>query len=217
MLTQSSDTFPILSLGHPALLQAMLALGALQIANLQRIPPTAAMKHYHLAIRRISRCVRSPSKRAHPATLAATLLLGYFEVWSSDHTKWCRHLYGARILFKEVPFRHMTRAVLASKRRRRERMEQERLEQLFNPLLDYHDGDVSDPDLEDVDVEFLSLIAGRPLDPEDYGIGTDLSSLPARQMLTDRDVEHYEHLRDLFWWNCKMDVYQSILGATRLL
>ncbi|MBE3042070.1 hypothetical protein IMZ48_05720 [Candidatus Bathyarchaeota archaeon] len=195
----------------------MLALGSLQIANLQRIPPTAAMKHYHLAIRRISRCVRSASKRAHPATLAATLLLAYFEVWSSDHTKWCRHLYGARILFKEVPFRHMTRTVLTVKRRRKERLEQERLEAIFNPLLDFHDSDLANPELEDVDVEFLSLIAGRQLDPEDYGIGTDLSGLPPSQVPTERDIEHYEHLRDLFWWNCKMDVYQSILGATRLL
>lgn len=207
----------MLSLGHPALLQAMLALASLQMANLQRIPPTAAMRHCHLAIRRIARCVRSPAKRAHPATLAATLLLGYFEVWSSDHTKWCRHLYGARILFQEVPFRHMTRTVLAIKRRRRERMEQERLEQAFNPLLDYYESDVADPEFEDVDVAFLGLISGRPLDPEDYGMGTDLSRFPPSQLPTDRDIEHYEHLRDLFWWNCKMDVYQSILGATRLL
>lgn len=215
MLT-SSDTFPILSLGHPPLLQAMLALGALQIANLQRIPPTAAMKHYHLAIRRISKSVRSASKRAHPATLAATLLLGYFEVWSSDHTKWCRHLYGARILFREVPFRHMTQTVLAAKRRAREQREREKMEQIFNPLVDFHEEEEG-PGEEDVDVEFLRMISGRSLAEGDYGIGFDLSGLPEGQVPTDRDIEHYEHLRDLFWWNCKMDVYQSILGATRLL
>ncbi|SPO05939.1 related to UPC2 - regulatory protein involved in control of sterol uptake [Cephalotrichum gorgonifer] len=210
-------TFPILSLGHPPLLQAMLALGALQIANLQRIPPTAAMKHYHLAIRRISKSVRSATKRAHPATLAATLLLGYFEVWSADHTKWCRHLYGARILFREVPFRHMTRTVMAAKAQLRERMEQERLNPLLNPILGgYDDDSLPDPQLEDIDVDFLSVIAGRELDPEDYGIGVDLDSLPSAHVPTDRDIEHYEHLRDLFWWNCKMDVIQSILGATRL-
>lgn len=194
----------------------MLALGALQIANLQRIPPTAAMKHYHLAIRRISKCVRSASKRAHPATLAATLLLGYFEVWSSDHTKWCRHLYGARILFREIPFRHMTRTVLAAKRRARERGERERMEQIFNPLVDFHDEEAR-PEEEDLDVEFLRVISGRNLEEGDYGAGVDLEGLPESQMATDRGIEHYEHLRDLFWWNCKMDVYQSILGATRLL
>lgn len=197
----------------------MLALGSLQIANLQMVPPTAAMKHYHLAIRRISKCVRSVTKRAHPATLAATLLLGYFEVWSSDHTKWCRHLYGARILFREVPFRHMTRTVLAAKKDRREKMEQERQERLFDPLMDYNDDDddVLNPELEDTDVEFLNVISGRNLDPQDYGLDFDFASLPPSHQPTPRDIEHYEHLRDLWWWNCKMDVYQSILGATRLL
>ncbi|PKS08903.1 hypothetical protein jhhlp_003516 [Lomentospora prolificans] len=209
-------TFPMLSLNHPALLQAMLALGALQIANLQRNPPTAAMKHYHLAIRKIAKCVRSSTQRAHPATLAATLLLGYFEVWSSDHTKWCRHLYGARILFRDVPFRHMTRVVLPAKRRRRQRFEQDNIQDPFNPWLDYSAVDTGAPGLDEVDVEFLSTITGRKLEAEDYGYGVDLDSLPRTSLPTDRDIEYYEHLRDLFWWNCKMDIYQSILGATRL-
>ncbi|CRK25367.1 hypothetical protein BN1723_003273 [Verticillium longisporum] len=72
-------TFPIVAFHHPALLQSMLAIGSLQIARLKALPPTAAMKHYHLAIRRIARNVRSHTKRTQPATLASTLLLAFFE------------------------------------------------------------------------------------------------------------------------------------------
>ena len=110
----------------------------------------------------------------------------------------------------------MTQTVLAAKRRAREQREREKMEQIFNPLVDFHEEEEG-PGEEDVDVEFLRMISGRSLAEGDYGIGFDLSGLPEGQVPTDRDIEHYEHLRDLFWWNCKMDVYQSILGATRLL
>uniref|UniRef100_L2FEC2 C6 finger domain-containing protein n=1 Tax=Colletotrichum fructicola (strain Nara gc5) TaxID=1213859 RepID=L2FEC2_COLFN len=200
-------TFPILSFNHPALLQAMLALGALQIAKLQQIPPTAAMKHYHLSIRRIAKNVRTVKRRTSPATLAATLLLGYFEVWNSDHSKWCNHLFGARLLIKEIPFREMTRNILPLKRARRA-LFQESQNQPFDPFYMGHDNThMMNHDLDDLDLGLLSRLTNQHVSYEDDAAAS------IGNYYTDRDIEHYEHLRDLYWWYCKMDVYQSMLGG----
>ncbi|KAK4238388.1 transcriptional regulatory protein moc3 [Achaetomium macrosporum] len=195
-------TFPIMAFNHPALMQAMLALGSLQMAKLQGLPPTAAMKHYHLSLRRIAKNYQSVNRRTQPATLAATLLLGFYEVWNSDHDKWCKHMWGARAVIKDIPFAQMTRDVLAYRQRRKE------LEVLSHQCNDFcfaSHGD-SSQDSDPVDTELLLHFTGQRVD---YSTGR-----PAR--LTQRDVETYEQLRDLYWWFCKMDVYQSFLGGTRL-
>ncbi|TDZ65147.1 hypothetical protein CTRI78_v003651 [Colletotrichum trifolii] len=185
-------TFPILAFNHPALLQAMLALGALQIAKLQQVPPTAAMKHYHLSIRRIAKNVRSVKRRSTPATLAATLLLGYFEVWNSDHTKWCNHLWGARVLIKEIPFRRWTTNILPLKRARRALFKQSAIRQ-SDPFYMGHDNThMMSHDLDDLDLDLLGRLTSLHVSYEDEA--------PTGSYYTDRDIEHYEHLRDLYWW-----------------
>ena len=201
-----------MAFNHPALMQAMLALGSLQKAKLEGTAPTAAMKHYHLCLRRIAKNYQSPYKRAQPATLAATLLLGFYEVWNSDHEKWCKHLWGARAIIKEIPFGRMTRDVLAYKQRQRE------LE-----ILDHHCHDVclashGDLSLDSgaVDANLIFQLSGQKVD-YDTGQGHVLSDSPRPLRLTERDVETYDQLRDLYWWYCKMDVYQSFLGGTRPL
>ncbi|KAH7167852.1 hypothetical protein DER46DRAFT_301163 [Fusarium sp. MPI-SDFR-AT-0072] len=208
-----SYTFPVISLNHPALLHSMLALGALQIAKLQNIPATAAMKHYHLAIRRIARNVNTPLRRTQPATVAATLLLSYFEVWSSDHTKWCNHLLGARILFSEIPLRQMSRKYLPVKRYKQAEKDAQNQNQMdsFFPGLSIP----SQSELNDLDYSLLQAISGQHIAAEDYGFGAK-QPIDLSQTVTDRDIEHYENIRDLFWWYCKMDVYQSMLAGTRL-
>ena len=201
-----------MAFNHPALMQAMLALGSLQKSKLEGTAPTAAMKHYHLCLRRIAKNYQSPHKRAQPATLAATLLLGFYEVWNSDHDKWCKHLWGARAIIKEIPFGRMTRDVLAYKQRQRE------LE-----ILDHHCHDVcfashGDLSLDSgaVDANLIFQLSGQKVD-YDTGQGHILSDSPRPLRLTERDVETYDQLRDLYWWYCKMDVYQSFLGGTRPL
>lgn len=210
----SQDTFPVISLNHPALLHSMLALGALQIAKLQNIPATAAMKHYHLAIRRIAKNVNTPIRRTQPATVAATLLLSYFEVWSSDHTKWCNHLLGARILFSEIPLRAMSRKYLPVKRFKQAEKDAQNQNQMdsFFPGLSIP----SQSELNDLDYDILRAISGQDITADDYGLGEG-QSINLSSKVTDRDIEHYENMRDLFWWYCKMDVYQSMLAGTRLL
>ncbi|CAG9937153.1 unnamed protein product [Clonostachys rosea f. rosea IK726] len=204
-----SYTFPVLAFQHPGLLQAMLAMSSLQIARLQGIPPTAAHKHYHIALRRIAKNVQSVSKRVHPATIAATLLLGYFEVWNSEHTSWCNHLYGARSLFAEIPLRRLSQKCLPVKsmKERQKLMKQMGLASIGSPI-------PKDP--ATLDYELLTTLTGFHVAPSDYGLREDQVLSSSSSTVTDKDIADYENLRDLFWWYCKMDVYQSILGGAKL-
>lgn len=187
------------------------------MATLEGVPATASMKHYHLSLRRIAKNYRSPHRRTQAATLAATLLLGFYEIWNSDHAKWCKHMWGARAIIKEIPLLSMTKAVLALKweRRQRQRESQDMLQKQSDGFFSTPAG--ADPDMTDVDMELLSKITGTPVSYEDYGYVFGDVHQPSSRWHTERDVESYEHLCDLYWWYCKMDVYQSILGGTRLL
>jgi hypothetical protein len=211
--------FPIIALNHPALLQAILALGSLQMANVEAAPPTAAMKHYHLSLRRIAKNYESPIRRGQPATLAATLLLGFYEVWNSDHEKWCKHMWGARAIIKDIPFPALTRAMIESKRRRRFRLNQEeryRLEQGGFPV---PNGEPHEVNPDEISSLLIRSLTGRAVifEEEEESHAHGQSRHQSFANFTESDMENYENLRDLYWWYCKMDVYQSILGATKLL
>jgi hypothetical protein len=190
----------------------MLALGSLQMTKLQGLPATAAMKHYHLSLRRIAKNYQSVTRRTQPATLAATLLLGFYEVWNSDHEKWCKHMWGARAIFREIPLHEMTWGVRALKRLKRRSRQQElfnEANQGYGQPLDPSNM-VRDGDVDEIDCELISQLTGRPVT-----FASPPHSTSGRY--TERDVENFERLSDLFWWYCKMDVYQSVLGGTKLL
>jgi len=207
-------TFPIMAFNHPALMQAILAIGSLQMAKLQGMPPTAPMKHYHLSLRRVAKNYQSPRKRTQPATLAATLLLGFYEVWNSDHDKWCKHMWGGSAIIKEIPYLQMTRDMIALKRLRREQAL--RNHQCNDVCFAMHYEQLADP--EEVDTDFVYRLTGQVADwgtGPGYVLGDDHRQRASR--LTERDVENYEQLRDLYWWYCKMDVIQSFLGGTKPL
>lgn len=209
-LLMAIDTFPVIAFQHPALLQAILAMGSLQIAKLRDEPATSALKHYHLAIRRVAQYVRSHARRTQPATVASTLLLAFFEVWNSDHTKWSQHLYGARLLFKEIPFREMTRSLLPIKRARRSLFEEKLRQSIDPPYLGFTYSQHPENDLDNLDLECLSHLTGQNIRYEN-------DQLPSGMWHTDRDIEQYERLRDLYWWYSKMDVYQGLLSGGRPL
>jgi hypothetical protein len=230
-------------MSHPALMQAILALGSLQIAKLKEVPPTTSLRHYHYALRRIAHNIGKSEKRAQPSNLAATLLLAYYEVWNSDHEKRSKHLLGARWLLKDIPLGEMTRSAMIIKRSKRRSKEMERLRQKYHPsqsqsfdpfaeapssMFGEPDGqpgalrDDSGPLHEDwdlIDLPLLSEITGKTITQEDLGMDENANEYYVRQArkLTDKDIEAYEHYCDLFWWYCKMDVYKSILGGTKLL
>ncbi|KAG5983762.1 hypothetical protein E4U55_007227 [Claviceps digitariae] len=200
-----SHTFPLLSFHHPGLFHAIMAVASLQIATLQTTPATAALRHYHCSIRRNARNVSTPVRNTKLTTVATTLMLAYFEVWSSDHTKWCNHLLGGRLLFKQIPLRRMSRICLPIKRMR------------------HFPSSLSDPktigpkrDPADIDYGLLSSLTGHRVTAEDYGLQDGQLLDEDCLWITDKDIENYDILRDLFWWYAKMDVYQSMLGGTKL-
>ncbi|KAG6102199.1 hypothetical protein E4U30_007710 [Claviceps sp. LM220 group G6] len=202
-----SKTIPLLSFHHPGLFHAIMAVGSLQIATLQSTPAIAALRHYHYSIRRNARNVSTPVRNTKPTTVATTLILAYFEVWSSDHTKWCNHLLGGRLLFKQIPLRRMSRICLPVKRMR----------EFCSPLSDPKTkpiGPKRDP--SDLDYGLLSSITGNRVAAEDYGLQHGQPLDDECLWTTDKDIDNYDILRDLFWWYAKMDVYQSMLGGTKL-
>jgi hypothetical protein len=152
-------------------------------------------------------------RRKLPATLAATLLLGYYEVWDGNHNKWCDHLYGARILFSEMQLRDMSKRCLAAKASK-DRLAA-RAAMIKMGLCTAGAALPKDPN--ELDFGLLSTISGYHLNASDYCLTDEKLLSMDHSQITERDLRDYENLRDLFWWYCKMDVYQGILGGTPLL
>ncbi|KAI9682672.1 MAG: hypothetical protein M1829_006659 [Trizodia sp. TS-e1964] len=205
-----SYTLPTLALGNQALLHAILALSSLQIAKLQGGSMAPSYRHYHMALRRVAKCVGLPTRRGELATLAATMLLGFYEVMSSEHTKWSSHLAGAKRLFLEIDFGGMTKQIKATRQRReanrRARICNEANYMSFgNPQL--YANLVAEDTVNTghvIDENFVAALTGLAAPSDDT---------PPRKTFTAKDLEIYETQCDLWWWFCKQDVYQSILSG----
>lgn len=215
---------PTLALNNQALLHAMLAIGSLHIAFLQDGPVTPALKHYHLAIRRVAKGVRLPTRRCQLGILAATMLLGWYELMSGDHQKWSSHLLGATQLLKEVDFAGITKFL----KKRKLQQRQARYGNLYHHdmalgIVENRFEDRTEleetPNHDDVNEGLVGMILGKKLRYDEYGqVFEDLhSSSNQHRVYTQRDIETYETQRDLFWWYCKQDAFQSILSGNRLL
>jgi hypothetical protein len=215
---------PTLALSNQALLHAMLAIGSLHIALLQDGPKTPTLKHYHIAIRRVAKSVRLPMRRGQPAILAATLLLGWYELMSGEHQKWSGHLLGATQLLREVDFAGITKFLKKRKLQQRQarhgnlyhhEMALGRFESHPNERADFSEASKYD----DVNEGLVSMIMGKKLRYDEYGQVLEDFNAPGNQQkfYTQRELETYETQRDLFWWYCKQDAFQSILSGNRLL
>lgn len=215
---------PTLALSNQALLHAMLAIGSLHIAFLQDGPITPALKHYHIAIRRVAKSVRLPTRRGQPAILAATVLLGWYELMSGDHQKWSSHLLGATQLLKEVDFVGITKYLRSKKLLQGQArygnlyhhdMALGMVEARFDDKTEFEETLGQDC----VNEGLVSMIMGKKLRYDEYGqVLEDLQSFGNQhRVYTQRELETYETLRDLFWWYCKQDAFQSILSGNRLL
>ncbi|TVY32525.1 putative transcriptional regulatory protein, partial [Lachnellula occidentalis] len=212
-------TFSTVALRHPALLHAMLALASIQIAKLQGEPITAALKQYAISLRRTAKCIGSPTRRSEPATLAAAMLLAFFEVWTADHQKWTNHLLGARQLVREIDFAGMTRYIKSQKVQKRweERMRYYQTQQQGVGYNFYDDRLRHQAYVDDVDETIVSMLMGKKLSYDQFGqVVDDTLQDDGGKTYSDRDLELYETQRDLFWWYCKQDAYQAILGGGRL-
>ncbi|KAL8698131.1 MAG: hypothetical protein Q9201_006739 [Fulgogasparrea decipioides] len=210
-------TLPMMALSNQGLLHAQLALASLHIAKLQQTSPTPSLKHYHYALRRVAKAVGHPTKRREVATLAATLLLGFFEITSAEHNKWNSHLAGARELILEIDFAGMTKRINAYK------LETKMLQKsgMYNYRQDENRRipfDILRTDKE-LDQNLVNVITGWQTRCDEHGQVIDLSKPPSHHHvpLTPKDVEMFEIQCDLFWWYAKQDMYQSLISGNHLL
>ncbi|KAL8719291.1 MAG: hypothetical protein Q9225_003693 [Loekoesia sp. 1 TL-2023] len=214
-------TLPMMALTNQGLLHAQLALASLHIAKLQQTSPTPSLKHYHYALRRVAKAVGHPTKRREIATLAATLLLGFFEVTTAEHNKWNSHLAGARELILEIDFAGMTKRINAYKAEtdmmRKGGMYNYGYEQRYDNQRRMS-FDILRTDKE-IDENLVSILMGYRTRYDEYGQITEMSEPPSHYHLplTPKDVENFEIQCDLYWWYAKQDMYQSLISGNRLL
>jgi hypothetical protein len=207
-------TMPMAALHHQGLLHAMLALSSLHIARLQNGDTTPSMKHYAWALKRIHACVgsRDRKKRLRVTTIAASMLLGFYEVMTADHMKWNTHLAGAKQLFVETDFAEMTRQY---RQLRRERMARDQAQLRRNSIsvVFNHEEDAQNA-FNDVDEAMISTFVGREIRYEGQRgyVETAQNKIPE-----ELDLSNFETLKDLFWWYCKQDAFQSIVSGNPLL
>ena len=222
-----SYIMPMLALSHQGLLHAMLALASLHIAKLQRSSTTPSLKHYHYALRRVAKALGNPTRRKDVATLAATLLLGFYEVTTAEHNKWNSHLSGARELIMDIDFAGMAKKI-ENQRRRQEEAEANNTYQMLNGYAKAYHHSFNPTALEEfppredrqLDENLISTIIGYKLRYNQYGHVIEDIDPPgsnADAPLTDQDIEDFEIQCDLFWWYAKQDMIQSLVSRNRLL
>ncbi|OCL05185.1 hypothetical protein AOQ84DRAFT_323304, partial [Glonium stellatum] len=212
-------TLPMMALNHQGLLHAMLALASLHIAKLQGASATPSFKHYAYALKRIHHCVGHSKKRHQVTTLAASLLLAFYEVMTADHLKWSSHLVGAKQLLVEIDYRGMT------KQSKRMKAEQAAYEQMFpyqNPNMLMQQRQLSSGFKEVImlpDEGLVSTLIGRKLRYDEAGrvIGDFEDLRPSDSIPPALDLSKYELFQDLYWWYCRQDAFQSIISGNRLL
>ena len=221
-----SYTLPMRALTHQGLLHAMLALASLHIAKLQQTSSTPSLKHYHYALRRVAKALSNQKKRRDVATLAATQLLGFYEVTTAEHNKWNSHLAGARELIMEIDFATMVKRIEAHRQQQEEaeaRLKHEMQNGIANAYWhEYAQGALDDFPVRidrQLDERLISTIMGwgTSYDQHDRIIDEGDSAPQTESPLTAHDIENFEIQCELFWWYVKHDIYQSIISGNRLL
>ena len=221
-----SYILPMRALTHQGLLHSMLALASLHIAKLQHTSSTPSLKHYHFALRRVAKALGNHQKRRDVATLAATQLLGFYEVTTAEHNKWNSHLAGARELIMDIDFARMVKRIEAHRQQQEAaeaRLQHEMQQGITNAYWHEYAHGVLDnfPSKIDrqLDERLISTIMGWGTRYDQYGQIIDEGD-PAphpEPPLTAHDIENFEVQCELFWWYAKHDIYQSIISGNRLL
>lgn len=198
----------------------MLALSSLHIARLQGASITPSYKHYAYSLKRLGRCLGDPKKRLSIPTLATSLLLAYYEVWTAEHVKWSTHLVGAAQLVTEFDFRSLTRE---ARRLKAAEIAQERQFPHQNPemLIDQRSFNKRlDESMLMPDEDLISTIIGKKVSYDDFGLvfeeNGEIHDKETR-IPTPLDLKSYETLQDLYWWNARHDVLQSIVSGNPLM
>lgn len=198
----------------------MLALASLHIARLQGASITPSYKHYAYSLKRLVRSLGNPKTRLSISTLATSMLLAYYEVWTAEHVKWSTHLVGAQRLITELDFRSLTRE---ARRLKAAETAQERQFPYQNPemLIDQRQFDMRLNERAMMpDENLVSTIVGKTVSYDAFGMVFEengqrqetRSSLPEQL-----DLRSFETLQDLYWSYVRHDVYQSIISGNPLM
>ena len=215
-------TIPMLALQNHGLLHAVLAMGSLHMAKLQNTSQARSLKHYHYALRRVAKALGNSTRRQNVSTLAATLLLGFYEVCTAEHNKWNSHLAGARELVANIDFLGKTRRIKEYKRLKEMHTPQGYHYELDGDTYDlyqtqtYHDSYGSND--FNIDDNLISIIMGWRVQYDQYGpVMEEAHKSTLAKSITPREIETFEIQCDLFWWYAKQDAYQSLISGNRLL
>lgn len=212
-----SYTVPILSLSHPPLLHAILALSSLHISKLTHGPSEPSLLHYHIALRRLGKAIASDRHRGHVATLAATLMLAYYETMAAEHDKWSSHIHGAKQLLREIDFERVTRRV--------ELIDDEEASGEVQGDAQYA-ATPGRPSMlamrkirrqmisEDVDETLQTYLMGGK---RRRGTIHKSNKRTADRPFTKKELDNLKLQADMFWWYAKMDCYQSLLSGCPLV
>lgn len=205
----------MMALHDQGLLHSMLAMASYHIAKLEHGSVTPSLKHYSYAIKNVHRSVNSKGgKRHHVTTLAATLLLAFYEVIKADHRAWSTHLAGAMQLIKELDYPNMTAHIKYLKAK-----------DLYRTTLEYSDRDDQNPGsiihllFPDVDMTLINHLSGGEgtLHSQHGGCRGDIPSTASFPDLPDSKLREYQVFQDLFWYACRHDVIHALVGGNKLL
>lgn len=212
-------TLPMMALHNQGLLHSILALGSLHIARLQKASITPSLKHYAYALKRIHHAVGNPKKRLQVTTLAATLLLGFYELMTADHAKWSAHLLGAKQLLMETDYAAFTKQAKAMKAEQDEYDKHVQFQDPTLPLPPRPYADIFKSGHSMPDEQVVSSLIGRKLRYDERGHVIEDFDNVSRTSRTPSmmDMSKYEMLQDLFWWYCRQDSYQSMISGNHLL
>lgn len=212
-----SYTIPMLSLQHPPLLHALLALSSLHLAKLTRGVENSSLLHYNIALRRLGKAIGDPKQRLETSTLAATLLLAFYETMAGEHNKWSRHIHGAKLLIKEIDFQKVGERI--------KHLDAE--EAAAAAAGNVNPTNTSNPANEEKR-RLLAIKKGKravnanAAQAGNNGTEEGASKRPQQQKNKKRrysrkELENCQLQADLFWWYCKMDGFQSILSGGPLV
>ncbi|KAH7382487.1 hypothetical protein DE146DRAFT_681522 [Phaeosphaeria sp. MPI-PUGE-AT-0046c] len=205
---------PLRALRNQGLLHAMLALASLQIARLQGASITPSYKHYAYSLKRLSRSLGNPTKRLSITTVATSLLLAYYEVWTAEHLKWSTHLVGAAQLLIELDFRALSQE---ARRCKASQLAEERQASYQQPEIFVDQKRLSQAFIERSlapDADVVSTITGNAVDYDDFGFEREQyrtkherkTNIPEKL-----DLQTFDTLQDLYWWYIRHDAFQSMV------
>lgn len=205
-------TMPMAALHHRGLLHAMLALASLHIARLKNGNTTPSVMHYAWALKRVHHCVGHPKKRLKLTTIAASMLLGFYEIMAADHMKWNMHLAGSKQLFVEIKFDEIMQQFRRMKIERASRHHLGDRRRRSDTQPSFSQDDLLDQ-IPDVDERMISKLVGHEVR---YG-DPDHMTTPPSSIRPALNLLELGMIKDLYWWYCKQDAYQSIVSGNPLL